>query len=874
MPRARRNPPDGPGVSSAADSPGPGTDADGSLARYLAKRSAERSPEPFGGGGGTGAGVFVVHKHEATRLHYDLRLELGGTLLSWAVPKGISPDPADKKLAMHVEDHPIDYMEFEDVIPKGEYGGGPMIVWDLGRWIPLEDPERGLETGKLLFELRGYKLNGVWTLVKIAKGETGREWLLIREARGGHPVLPDRSLPETSVLSGLTVEELGRTESGWSPATEVMEAAREAGAKAGVVDPGTLDLQLAMARQDPFDDPRWQFELKLDGYRMVAATAGSRRARPFLRTRAGHDAGPSFPELMRPLRKIPYPGLVLDGETVMTDEQGRPSFQRLQARARFRRAADVRAVSLGDPATFFAFDMLAIGDLDLRGLPLRERRRLLRTVIPEAGPIRISEEFPGTAGRSLFDQVARMGMEGVMAKRLDSKYTAGRSESWLKIHANRKGLFAVVGHTLPAGSRSGLGALHVAAYSPSGAGNPVLRYRGRVGTGLTEAVLVDLAEHLAGRVVDDPVAEGAPRGPDHRWVEPELVAEIEFKELTSEGLLRLPVFLNLVDTPLADCVGPLPRRETLAQVDTAAPPPEEVPVSNPNKVFWPGEGYTKGDLVDYYREIAPFMLPHLSERPLVLTRYPDGIEGKSFFQKNAAAGQPEWVRTETVSGGSERDIEYFIADSASALVYLANLAAIPLHVWSSRVTDLEKPDWCLLDLDPKHRQGGREVTLSFGTVVQVALAVRSVCDEIGLPCYPKTSGSSGIHVLVPLGGQLPHNQARALGLLMARAVVERAGNLATIERSPDRRRGKVYIDYVQNGRGRLCASAYCVRPRTGATVSAPLLWDEVNDKLSMTDFTIQTMPARARELNDPLLPVLTERPDLVRAVSALESLLA
>jgi bifunctional non-homologous end joining protein LigD len=751
------------------------------LTRYRDKRSATRTPEPFGEAVATGAGLFVVQKHAATRTHYDLRLELGGVLKSWAVPKGISPDPIDKKLAVHVEDHPIEYAEFEGIIPKGEYGAGEMIVWDFGRWVPLEDPEEGLETGKLLFELRGYKLRGVWTLVKLKKSDTGKDWLLIRERRGGHPILEDGSLPEQSVLSGLTVEQLGQTRVGWDPAEETRAALAKSGATKRRLDPRKTKLMLAKVRDDAFSDPDWVFELKLDGYRMLAACLAGE---PLLLTRNGHDATASFPEIARALRRLPFEHLVLDGEVVVHDASGLPSFQRLQGRARLSRPLDVARAAVERPASLYAFDLLGFEGYDLRRLPLVDRKAFLHPLIPPAGPLRTSEHFAGE-GEQLFQRVQHLGLEGIMAKRADSPYVGGRSASWLKIHAALESCFAIVGFTRPKRSRTGFGALHLGVFEDEDGGAQAapetrqgsgaiggaaarLIYAGRVGTGFDEERLGELRRTLDDSARNDPPFEGpGPKGKEHVWVEPELVARVRYKEWTDEGLLRQPVFLGLEEMPVEECGRPVRERRTLhepVEVAVGAPPVDEIPLSNLDKPFWPEDGYTKGDLIEYYRAISPWLLPFLEDRPLVLTRYPDGIDGKSFFQKNAPGFQPEWIRTERIwSEGSERDIDYFVARDVASLVYLANLGTIPLHIWASRLSALDRPDWCVLDLDPK--------VAPFTDVIRIALAIRELCRDIELPTFVKTSGSSGLHVLIPLGGQLEYEQSRSLGQLLANLVV-------------------------------------------------------------------------------------------------------
>ncbi len=835
------------------------------LDKYREKRAAARTPEPFGGETQLGPGVFVIQKHAARRVHYDLRLEIEGVLKSWAVPKGIPSDPADKRLAVHVEDHPLEYAEFEGVIPEGEYGAGEVIVWDIGRWVPLEDPAEGMEAGKLLFELRGCKLRGVWALVKLKKSESGDEWLLIRERRGA-PVREDEVYPEESILSGLTVEQLAALSEGFDPGEEIRRLLEKAGARKRRVAPRDVKLMLARPREEPFSDPGWQFELKLDGFRMLAArVAGD----PLLLTRNGHDATARFPEIARSLRKLPYEHVVLDGEIVVQDEAGLPNFQRLQKRARLSRSLDIARAAVLQTATFYAFDLLGFEGYDVRPLSLAERKRILSLVPPPAGPIRYTEHFE-EEGERLFAQVQQMGLEGIVAKKAEGRYRGGRSSDWLKIHAARHGHFVVVGFTLPKSGRMGFGALHLGVFVPDDAPPGRMVYAGRVGTGFDDRLLEDLRARLEPLRRDTtPVGPPHPLGAEHAWVEPELVARIRFKEWTDEGLLRQPVFEELEEMPPTECTRePLISSHDLlpelAPVITA-PAVEELPLTNLEKPFWPTDGLTKGDLIGYYRTIAPLLLPFLADRPLVLTRYPDGIDGKHFFQKNAPHYAPDWIRTERLwSEGSERDIDYFVADSEAALVYLANLGTIPLHIWSSRLKSPDRPDWCVLDLDPKDAP--------FDDVMAIARALRELCGGIDLPSFVKTSGSTGLHVLIPLGAQLDHDQSRALGSLLATLVVRELPEIATTVRTPSKREGKVYVDCVQNGRGRLIVAPYSVRPLPGAPVSAPLRWKEVKPGLEMGRFTIRSMPRRVRALKeDPLGSVLELAPDLLGALERLQA---
>ncbi|MFQ5528731.1 MAG: DNA ligase D [Gemmatimonadota bacterium] len=849
------------------------------LEQYREKRRPGATPEPgvsaaadrTSDEAARSGGLFVIHKHAASRLHYDLRLELGGTLVSWAIPKGPSLDPAEKRLAVHVEDHPVEYVDFEDVIPKGNYGAGPMIIWDRGNWVALEDAVEGMAAGKLLFELRGHKLRGVWTLVKIKRAES--EWLLIRESRHmtrderASAAASDAAVPQASILSGLTVDELG---SGTDRTAAVVQLLEAAGASRRGVRAERVGLMLARPVDEPFDHPDWLFELKLDGYRMLGSRVGPAGR---LLTRNGNDASRSFPEIVRALKALPVSDCVLDGEVVRHDSAGRPSFQRLQKRARLRRPMDVKWASLRQPVTFYVFDLLGLCGFDVRPLPLETRKEILRSFLPPAGPIRYVDHFP-EHGRTLFANVAGMGLEGVIGKRRTSPYRKGRSDSWRKIRAERSAYFVIVGFTAPKGSRTGLGALHLAAYDGT-----ALRYAGRVGTGFSDAQLEELRSILGDRSRDSAAAEGSPSDDSTSWTEPEFAAEVRYLEWTDEGLLRHPVFLRLhEDMPIAECRlpedwGGRPVMEGTALLEATAAagegPGARLPtLSNPDKVFWPEEGYTKQDLYEYYRTVAPWLLPFLADRPLVLTRYPDGIEGKSFYQKNAPVSTPEWIRTVSVAGeGSDKEIQYFVCDDEASLLYLANLGSISLHVWASRSTDLDRPDWCILDLDPKGAP--------FEHVVDIARCVHRLCEEIDLPNFVKTSGSSGLHVLLPLGRAFSYEQSRVLGELLARLVVEQLPDLATVTRSIDEREGKVYIDFLQNRRGQLLAAPYSVRPVPGALVSAPLKWTEVTRRLRLDRYTLRSMPARLARLGaDPLLDVLELRPDLPAALARLAERLA
>ncbi len=841
-----------------------------SLARYRAKRDVGRTPEPAGtvAAEAMAGGLFVVHKHAATRLHYDLRLEMRGVLESWAVPKGPSRNPQDKRLAVHVEPHPIEYGDFEGTIPEGNYGAGAVIVWDRGAWVPLEDPEQGMEKGKLLFDLKGYKLRGRWTLVKIKsrsprKENTGKEWLLIKE-RDGFVSANGEDFVQGSVLSGLTVEEL---RDGNPRAREIVRQLEKHKAPRRRLAVGDVKLMLAETGDEPFSKRGWIYEIKYDGYRILGGREGGETK---LLTRNANDATQTFPEVARAVRALPYDGLVLDGEVVCLDDGGRPSFDRLQKRGRLTRGPEIRRAAVEYPATYFVFDLLGFEGFDLRPLPLLARKALLQSVLPAAGALKYTDHIEED-GEAFYQGLMRLKLEGMVAKKGEAPYRSGRSAEWVKVRADKADDFVVVGFTRPKGSRSGFGALHVADYV-----GEVLTYVGRVGSGFTAAQLEPIRAALAsGRREDPPCVGPVPRGEETVWIEPAVVCEVRYQEITGQGLLRQPVFLRFRDdkTP-AECVREVKgetgngKRQTGAPASLPGaeqtfhlsrfpiPDPGEVALSNVDKVFWPAEGYTKGDLIAYYRAISPWLLPYLADRPLVLTRYPDGIEGKSFFQKDAPGFAPEWIRTETLwSEGSERELDYFVCDSEAALTYIINLGAIPLHIWGSRIGALEQPDWCILDLDPKEAP--------FGDVVTVARAIKRLCDAIELPCFIKTSGSTGLHVLLPVGRQLTYEQTRQLGAVLARIIAADLREIATITRNPAQREGKVYLDFVQNGHGRLLVAPFSARPVPGASVSMPLTWSEVNAKLAIGHFTIKNAAQRMQKLKeDPLRAVLEEQPDL------------
>jgi len=834
------------------------------LDAYREKRTASGTPEPMGGSEVVRPRAFVVHKHNATRLHWDLRLEWNNMLWSWAVPRGPSLDPEVKRLSVKVEEHPIEYVDFEAVIPKGNYGAGGMICWDRGQWESFDDPQESFEKGMLHFELRGYKLRGIWTLVQIKRDP--KNWLLIKKqdefATDGTP-----TYGEESVLSGLTVEEL---EAGATRAGDLREALEAAGASKQPVRLSRFSVMLADTAPDAFTDPDWLFELKHDGFRLLIIREGDDIT---LRYRSGKDATHAFPDITRAVKALPYQRFIVDSEVTVVGEGGKPSFQALQRRVQLRRREELERATVGLPATVFCFDLISFEDYDLRELPLLERKRLLQMLLPPAGPVRYSDHIVGQ-GEAMFEMVKGMGLEGIMAKRAGSAYRSKRSGDWLKILVDRRADFAIVGFTEPKKTRTGFGALHLAAFEDG-----VLKYAGRVGTGFGEKMLAELRAEMDAIKTEERQFEGSPgssrwssspRGETkHVWIEPVLIAEVGYREWTEDGMLRHPRFIRLRDDkPIRECVRPVPkdRLAVAPALDELPRSATELKFSNLDKVFWPDAGYTKGDLIDYYRAVAPHALVYLRDRPLVMTRFPDGIDGKSFYQKDVPSFVPDWLRTQVIwSEHSEREIRYAVCDDEGSLAYIANLGTIPIHVWSSRVDSIQRPDWSIIDLDPKDAP--------FEDVVKLALATKALCDEIGLPCFTKTSGSTGMHILLPLGEQCTYDQSRDLAHLISQVVVQRHDDIATLQRNLSAREGKVYFDFLQNGHGRLLVAPFSVRPKAGATVSTPLHWDEVTPDLDPDQFTIKSVPQRLQELDeDPLIGVLSEKPDLLSALGKLAQL--
>jgi bifunctional non-homologous end joining protein LigD len=680
------------------------------------------------------------------------------------------------------------------------------------------------------------------------------------------------------VISGLTVQEMRDV-----PAWLADLRAHVATLKAPRADLHARDVQhmLASSAEKPFSRAGWVFEIKYDGVRVVAERRGEAIR---MLGRSGEDITARYPEIAEALRGLAAEQLVLDGEIVAYDATGKPSFGRLQKRMLLSRPSDIASAMARVPVRAVFFDCLALEGHDLRKLGLLDRKECLGRVLPPAGVVQVSDHV-AEHGEAFFEAASEMGLEGIIAKRADSRYTGRRSADWIKIKCLRRQEFVIGGYAEPRGGDRRFGALHVGVYDGGR-----LRHVTRVGSGFDRVLQDRLWQELQPlRRAGSPFGPSTPAGRGNHWVEPRLVCEVRFTEWTADGGLRHPIFIGLRTDRRPEEIeregeverepGPqgTPDAPGAGGGEDAARPPagnrgspvapdagrREVRLSNLRKVFWPDDGYTKGDLVAYYDTVAPLMLRYLRDRPVVLTRYPDGIQGKSFFQKDAPVFVPGWMRTETVySKDADREIRFFVLDDAESLRYVANLGTIPIHMWSARSGTLERPDWLVLDLDPKGAP--------FSHVVEVARSFRRLLDDLELPSHVKTSGATGLHILVPLGRRYTHEECKTFARVLASLGLEANPEIATLARPLHARAGKVYIDWGQNGHGNTIVAPYSLRPIRGAPASCPLRWSEVNARLDPARFTLRTLPGRFEKMDDPLAGVMGEGVHMGAAIAAIE----
>lgn len=903
------------------------------LDKYAQKRDFSKTSEPKSGKSTDKSKlVFVIQKHDASRLHYDFRLEMEGVLKSWAVPKGPSLDPKTKRLAMMVEDHPFDYRTFEGIIPKGEYGGGTVIVWDQGWYEPLETIKgkkaqekhllAQLEDGSLKVRLHGEKLNGEFALVR-TNGMGENSWLLIKHD-DDFAAKKDVTKLGTSVLSGKTIEEMEKSaDAVWidkgeqkieakqpksakkSTKKSSVEKDAEVGDASARLDsakilksapksamPKAIKPMLATLVDEPFDNDEWQYEVKWDGYRALATL---NKGKVELLSRNNK----SFNDRFYPIYKILQSwkiNAVIDGELLVLNEKGISNFGTLQ---NWRSEADGELV-------FYVFDILWYEGKNLTGLSLVQRQAILNEVLPtDDDRIRISKVFD-TSGIDFFDAAGRIGLEGIMAKRKSSTYLVNkRSKDWLKIKVSKRQEVIIAGFTRNEDTSKLFSSLILAVWE-----GKELTYVGKVGTGFSDADQKKMMELFEPYIVKKSPFTVAPDvnklsrfqhkqlNAKATWMKPALVCEVAFTEITDDGVFRHPSFQGMrSDKDAKDVI-----REEAAEteeivtstndksdgkknaaknIDTelVRPPKETVPktllnpkeqtqvrkvkgkelkFNNLDKLYWPEDGVTKRDMFNYYYAMADYILPYLKDRPLSLNRFPGGIHGKSFYQKDVKGKAPDWAKTFPYATSDNEAKEYLVGDDVATLLWTNTLGCIEVNPWFSRVQSPDHPDYCVIDLDPdKHH---------FDKVIEAANVVKEVLDAIEVPCYAKTSGSTGIHIYIPLGGKYDYDQSQLFAKIIVTIVNKQIPRFTSLERMIAARKGKMYLDFLQNRPGATIAGPYSLRPKPGATVSMPLDWDELKPGLKMTDFTIHNAFARVQERGDIFKAVLGKGIDLEKAI--------
>ena len=762
--------------------------------------------------------TFVVHKHDATRLHYDVRLEMDGALASWSVPKGPSYDPGIKRLAIQTEDHPLEYGSFEGRIPDGEYGAGDSLIWDNGACdsVPPGQLSQQRKKGHIVVSFDGKKLRGQWHLVRTHGGAPGKaQWLMFKAKDGAenpsYDVVAER--PE-SVVSGRVVTR-GPERSGKLRAPR---AAPDA-ILAGYMPPMLATLV------DEAPPGEWLAEVKYDGYRALSALSNGRLA---MWTRNGLDLSARFPQVARALQQVVVGDAVIDGEVCVLDAEGVPRFELIQQ-------------GRDEDAVLFAFDLLRLDGEDLRKRPLQERRDLLNSLLSNAPPqLRLSEEVPGDIGAAL-EKMRERGLEGLILKAPGSVYEKGRSRAWLKLKAQASQELAIIGWTPGKGNASGsLGALLLAVADGKGG----WEFAGKVGTGFSSKLRKELLSKLSKDEIDKAPARDAPRLRDARWVEPRLVAEVRFTEWTADGKLRHPAFQGLrVDKKPEECV-----REKPAQAPSRKP---QVALSNPQRLLYPKDKITKADVAAYYEAVAPALLGALRDRPLALIHWNQGIEKPKWFQQDVGSMAEEWMTiAETPARTKSGSVKHLVADSPDALRWLAQNSVLEIHAWHSRAQSLTQPDWVVFDLDPAEGQGIEQA-------IEVAQILQGMFDRLGLPSVPKTTGKRGLHIYVPLTKGHTFDDAQEFALRVGETVAKQLKTV-TLERSISQRKGRLYFDCMQNAYAKTVVAPYSLRGVRGAPVSAPLKWSEVKPGLDPSRFNLRTMPARLREAGDLFEPALTQ----------------
>lgn len=810
------------------------------LEEYRGRRDFGRTSEPKGGAPSTHGRRYLIQKHAARRLHYDLRLEHGGALKSWAVTRGPSLDPADKRLAVQTEDHPMDYGDFEGVIPAGEYGAGSVMLWDEGTWEPIDDPDQGFKDGKLKFRLRGQRLKGGWTLVRMRrrKGEKRDNWLLIKERDNAADTPGDAILDaaRTSVRTGRTMHAISHGDDVWSSKDGRKTARRRRRAEddAAVKGsrrrlPGAVKPQLATLVDEPPEGDDWLHEIKYDGYRILGAVAGERVA---IRTRTGLDWTDRFPSLAAALRELPCKEAHVDGEAAVADPDGRTDFGALQ---------DALSTGKGDIG-YYVFDLLSVDGEDLTGRPLVERKERLAGLLRDGqgSILRYSDHVSGH-GADVFSRACQLGLEGIVSKRADARYRSARTRTWLKTKCGMGQEFVVVGWTPSSVTGRAFASLLLGLHEDGR-----LRYVGRVGSGFSEADLAALGNRLRKLERKTPAADDIPSAVARRsrFVTPELVVELALRGWTREGYVRQASFKGLRgDKKARDIV----RESGMARSSGDAGSDEEgqvagVRITNPDRVLYAEQGVTKQELIDHYLAVADLMLPHVANRPLALVRCPSGQDGECFFQKHASPGFPDAFKSVDIAEKSKKDAYLFVRDVAG-LVAAAQMGVLEIHLWCCRTDRVERPDRLVFDLDP-------DEGVPFDRVKEAARELRQRLADLDLTTFVLATGGKGLHVVAPLARRHGWDDHKAFAEAIARLMVEDSPDRYTAVASKAKRTGKIFVDYLRNGRGASAICPYSSRARPGAPVAMPVAWAALGRLKDARVATVRDAARRARR-SDP-----------------------
>lgn len=824
------------------------------LERYRAKRNFEVTPEPSGEEAAAAERLrFVVQKHAARRLHYDFRLELDGVLKSWAVPKGPSFDPAQKRLAVHVEDHPVEYGSFEGVIPPKQYGAGNVMLWDHGTWEPIGDPHEGYRKGRLKFRLYGERLHGAWTLVRTSRRDEDDKdnWLLIKEAdeearSGADAEITARE--QDSVVSGRTIDEIGTRTKGARKAKATFDLAKLPGAVEAEF-PAMIKPQLATLAQVPPRGAEWIYEIKQDGYRILCRVANGRAT---VHTRTGLDWTSKFAPQAAQAARLPVKQAWLDGEMVVLESNGVSSFQALQ---------NALEHETPEKISYFVFDLLYLDGWDLRRVPLTERKRVLAQLLEQAQAgsyLKYSDHLTAQDGASVLQHACGHGLEGVIAKRADAGYVSGRGTDWLKLKCRHRQEFVVGGYTLPKGSRSGFGCLLLGLHEADGS----LNFCGRVGSGFNEQMLDEMTATLESLRRNDPPFRNPPREKTNRWVEPQLVAEVEFANWTDEGLLRQASFIGLREDKPAVSVhaektvkkAPSPRKQR-AQ---SAPQVAGVALSNSDRILYPDAKLTKLDVARYYEYVADRMLPYVTCRPIALVRCPQGADRQCFFQKQPHSIEDHLGECPVSSAPEEGSL--IVVNDTSDLVELVQNGALEIHIWGSATKQLDRPDRVVFDLDP-------DAEVPWTRTIETAQLMRALLHELELESFLKTTGGKGLHVVVPLEPREDWDTIKAFARTVAEYFERQMPERYTAKLSKTARPGKIFIDWLRNYRGSTSVAPYSTRVRPAAPVSVPVSWDELTAALRSDMYTVENVRARLEALErDPWEEFLRERQRLDKSL--------